>query len=534
MRNIKLLFSSLLLGAISFCAFGGQTDTLRITIQKNEKWYGGFVADGHKAPFKMGYRANQLGDNNDNQVQPLLVSNLGSYIWCDDPIGYEFKQGTLQVFSSGSKIQMVQTGTNLKGACLSAAKSHFPPSGKMPDDLLFAKPQYNTWIELIYDQNEKDIEAYAQKIIDNGYPAGVLMIDDNWQEDYGVWEFKAETFKDPKGLINKLHAQGFKVMLWVCPFVSPDSYLYRQLRDKGLFLKNAETPDQPLMVAWWNGYSALLDFTNPDAVKWFEGQLKGLQEKYGVDGFKLDAGDFYQYPMGKYISHVEGTSPNEHSELYAKIGLNFKLNEYRACWKMGNQPLAQRLKDKRFEWEDLQTLIPDLLTQGLIGYPFACPDLIGGGHYISFLNLDHIDQELIVRSAQIHALLPMMQFSLAPWRVLDTEHQELCKQAALLHAKFGSYILQLANYAAQTGEPIARHLEYEFPNQGFSDINDQFMLGDKYLVAPVIEKGAISRLVALPTGKWKSDTGQIFKGGQTIQIDVPLSRLPYFERITSK
>ena len=78
--------------------------------------------------------------------------------------------------------------------------------------------------------------------------------------------------------------------------------------------------------------------------------------------------------------------------------------------------------------------------------------------------------------------------------------------------------------------PIVRHMEYEFPNQGFENCKDQFMLGPKYLVAPVLTKED-SREVMLPAGEWKDDLGKVWKGGQKIKIDVPIDRLPYFEKI---
>ena len=70
--------------------------------------------------------------------------------------------------------------------------------------MLFVKPQYNTWIELIYDQREDRIRQYADDILANGFPAGVLMIDDNWQEDYGVWEFHPGRFQNPKAMMDRL------------------------------------------------------------------------------------------------------------------------------------------------------------------------------------------------------------------------------------------------------------------------------------------------------------------------------------------
>ena len=70
-----------------------------------------------------------------------------------------------------------------------AVKNFFPPDGNIPDEMLFTNPQYNTWIELMYDQNQADILKYADGIIGNNFPAGVIMIDDNWQENYGKWKY---------------------------------------------------------------------------------------------------------------------------------------------------------------------------------------------------------------------------------------------------------------------------------------------------------------------------------------------------------
>jgi alpha-glucosidase len=165
-----------------------------------------------------------------------------------------------------------------------------------------------------------------------------------------------------------------------------------------------------------------------------------------------------------------------------------------------------------------------------MGYSYTCPDLIGGGEYQSFLQASTIDEELVVRSAQVHALMPMMQFSVAPWRVLSKENEAICLKMAKLHEKMGPMILELAKLASKTGEPIVKPLALAFPDSGFETIKDQFMLGDEILVAPVVEKGARSRTVVLPQGNWKSDEGTLIKGGKTIEITVPLKRLPYFTK----
>ncbi len=502
-----------------------------------EFWWGGLSVDGIKMPYSETNSINRdlWGNNGGNQAQPLLISNNGRFIWSEQPFSYTIENGKITVRCDNCEIQTGQAGNTLKEVYLYASKTFFPSNGKIPHPLLFSAPQYNTWIELMYDQNEADILKYAQSIIDNGFPPGVLMIDDNWQEDYGQWNFSCKRFSDPKGMIEKLHRMGFMVMVWICPFVSADSETFRYLAKEGMLIldeqKNREilwknTQNKAAIIRWWNGASAVLDLSNPKTVKWFKGELNRIVNDYGVDGFKFDAGDAEFYTNN--VVSFKKSNPNEHSEYFAKIGLDYPMNEYRASWKMAGMPLVQRLRDKNHRWEDLQQLIPGILAQGLMGYAFTCPDMIGGGEFQSFLNAKTIDEELVVRSAQIHALMPMMQFSVAPWRVLNKQNLEICRKMAELHVQMGETILELAKESSKTGEPIARSLAYNYPGKNYETVNDQFMLGEAILVAPIVEKGKTKRKVVFPEGKWKGDDGTFVEGPKTINIDVPLDRLPYY------
>ncbi|MER3373103.1 MAG: glycoside hydrolase family 31 protein [Allomuricauda sp.] len=535
-----ILRTVVLLTLTTFYSFSQEGDRIDLEIIEGEYWWGGLSTEGHNTPYDATSKVkHDLWANNEgNQAQPILLSSKGRYVWSDGPIEYSFNNGHIRITSRNDRIIFGEAGTNLRDAYQYAVKNFFPPNGKIPNEKLFTYPQYNTWIELIYDQNEEDILKYAQGIIDNGYPPGVLMIDDNWQENYGVWEFSARRFKNPKAMIKKLHDMGFQVMLWVCPFISPDSEVFRHLAKEGLLLLDPEktqdvlwanTQDKAAIIRWWNGASACLDLSNPKAEKWFKGQLDHLVEEYGVDGFKFDAGDAHFYGNG--IVSYKNVLPNDQTALFAKIGLDYPLNEYRASWKMAGLPLAQRLRDKGHNWTDLQKLIPDQMSQSMMGYAYTCPDMIGGGEYGTFINLTSIDEELVVRSAQVHALMPMMQFSVAPWRVLSKENARYCLEAAKLHAKMGSYFLELANQASKTGEPIVKPMALAYPDNGYETIKDQFVLGDNIIVAPVVTKGTYKRKVVLPKGKWKDDMGTIVKGNKTIEIDAPLNRLPFFTKV---
>jgi len=528
MKNF--LFTLCFIGCLSR-AFA-QPFTSTISFLPDEKWWGGFVAKGHQMPFVNPTGMLDLASQGfNNQGVPLLLSNMGRYIWSDEAFKFEVTGAEINIVSNFETVKVTEAGKTLRDAYLASCRKHFPPSGILPDTLLFSMPQYNTWIELMYNQNQKDVLEYADNIMKHGFPKGVLMIDDNWQKYYGNFEFKPDRFPDPKGMIARLHAQGFKVMMWVCPFVSADSPEFRELQTKGYLIRKKGSKD-PAMIRWWNGYSACFDLTNPEASAYFVSLLKNMQRTYGVDGFKLDAGDVIFYNPDLIDSYKKDAKSTDHVMAWAKIGLEFPFNEYRACWRMGGEALMQRLGDKDYSWDAVGLLVPDMLAAGLLGYANTCPDLIGGGSFTPFIGIasDKFNQTLIVRSAQIHTMMPMMQFSVAPWRILDEKHLEICRNMAKLHVKMGNYILEYARKAAITGEPIVRHMEYMFPHQGFAECKDQFMLGDKYLVTPVVTPDNTRRVV-LPKGNWRDESGKVFKGGQTITINADVERLPYFEKI---
>jgi hypothetical protein len=208
---------------------------VELKILQDEKWWGGAVLDGRNSPYFGGnFFYNQIGDCKGNQAQPLFLSNRGRYIWSEKPMEISIKDEIISVRSHGAEIITGTSGETLKDAFLYCSKTFFPPSGMTPDPLMFTNPQYNTWIELQYDQNEKDVIRYAEDIIKNGFPSGVLMIDDNWQDRYGTWEFDCKKFSDPASMMEKLHRLGFRVMLWVCPFISSDSPFTANCRVRSL------------------------------------------------------------------------------------------------------------------------------------------------------------------------------------------------------------------------------------------------------------------------------------------------------------
>ena len=158
----------------------------RITSADGEKWWGGMVALGSKMPFGGNLRLVDLASENlNNQNVPLFLSSKGRFIWSDKPFSFKTENGQLHIYSEYEKVTPVQAGKTLKEAYRTASSKFFPPSGKLPDPLFFSMPQYNTWIELMYNQNQEDILKYADNVLKNNFPVGVFMVDDNWQKYYG-------------------------------------------------------------------------------------------------------------------------------------------------------------------------------------------------------------------------------------------------------------------------------------------------------------------------------------------------------------
>ncbi len=502
----------------------------KIKMLKDECWWGGKVPDGCDMPYDensdivVDIRARS---SENDQSASMLLSSKGRYIWNDKPFTAEFKDGEIILTDDKNSPFEIKDGyETLKGAYTAVMKKHFPFSGTLPNELFFTSPQYNTWMELGTEQTTENILNYAKEILANGLPAGVLMIDGGWQEDYGVFEFHKGKIPDPAYLVYELHKLGFKVMLWTSPIVSGAGKRFKELRAKGYFVKDSE--GEVAIRCWWSGFSPMIDFTNPEAVEWMHAQLDNLMERYGIDGYKFDAGDASIYRDDDVI--YSPMPARNQTTAFNMMGEKYEFNEYRAAHNSGGRPLVARLHDKNHSWEDrgINTLIPNTTVQSLLGYAYSCPDMVGGGMYGT---IDGIDEELFIRWAQTNALMPMMQVSLAPWRVLSPRSYELVKEAILLHKKFGGYIYSLAKKSAETGEPIFRSMEYEFPNEGFCHTTDQFMLGSDYLVAPVVKKGLSRRSVKFPSGTWCDENGNaVSNGNETLEFDAPLEKLLYFKK----
>ncbi len=450
-----------------------------------------------------------------------------------------------------------------------------PP--QTPPARLFTLPTWTTWARYKDRIDQKTVLRFAREIVAHEYPHGVLEIDDRWQTQYGDLTFDSQRFPDPAGMIAQLHALGFQVTAWTMPFLHPDSEAAREGAAAGYLVRR---PDgAPYLINWWQGQGYLLDATNPEALAWFGERLRALQAATGLDGYKFDAGEACFLPEDA-VTHTPLPHRNDFTHRYVVwIGANFSLCEVRSGWFNQRAPIFSRLWDETSTWSHangLRSIIPSALSLSLTGYPFILPDMVGGNAYFTLperglwrwliarviqpwsarrasadggafgtggLQLPRwIEQsprfgyptaELLIRWTQVNALLPAMQFSLAPWN-FGKRCASLCRKYARLHETFAPRILALAQAAVETGAPLIRPLFWLAPHDERALLcDDAFLLGDDLLVAPVVHEGQRTRDIYFPPGTWRDYwTGDTITGPTLLAAyPAPLETLPLFERV---
>lgn len=501
-------------------------------------WYGGNVTSAHIWPLETGSSFFDPFYATSNQTSPIWLTSSGVGLFVDTygEMGFEINRDNSGLFAlylnRQSDIQInIVAEENIVEAYHKVIQLVGIPQ-TVPPRKFFTHPIYNTWIEFFTEVHQHGVIEYARTIIEKGFPPGILMIDDGWATAYGDFEFDPVKFPDPARMVDELKSLGFKVALWVTPFIETEAGNFALLRKLEYLILDGDGVN-PYITRWWNGDAALVDFSNPEAYNWYVDELNQLVYQYNLDGFKFDGGDA-EYLSQPYRSFSPIT-PNEYTDLFASVGSHFSINEFRVSWLAQKRGLVQRLRDKAPNWskeDGLNSLIPHGLTIGLIGYPYFCPDMVGGGLEGGFKDekFEGLDPELFIRWTQASALMPMMQFSIAPWH-LDAHSLEIVRKYVDLHMEFGDYIYELALESKERGTPIARPLFFRNPEDPNTyTISDQFMLGYKFLIAPVTERGKDSRDVYLPPGTWRDYwTGKLYRGNTRVSnYPAPIELLPIF------
>ena len=287
----------------------------------------------------------------------------------------------------------------------------------------------------------------------------------------------------------------------------------------------------PGIVKWWNGYGGILDTTNQISKKWFVDRLKEFK-KLKLDGFKFDGGEVNSLPLNYVFSKSE-LNPNYYSKYYVQLASEFPLSEVRVGYKSQRYPIFVRFLDRRSDWDSqggLRSVLSAALTFSILGYSYMLPDMVGGNNYLKAPN-----KELYVRWTQLCVFLPSIQFSIPPWD-FNKEVVAIVHEALNIRQNLSNYIYELAKNVSISGEPILRPLWWYWPTDEETFVVDaEFMLGDQFLIAPVLNPNIIKHAIYLPPGIWEEQWGERntlnYTEGTFQHYTVDLHTICYFKLI---
>jgi alpha-glucosidase len=397
------------------------------------------------------------------------------------------------------------------------------------------------------------VEALVDRYRADDLPLDVVYLDIDYMDDYRVFTWSPRTFPDPRGLIARVGRQGVKVITIVDPGVKyqPQQPGYRVF-DEGMahdfFLRRRS--GALYVGAVWPGPAVFTDYTKETARHWW-GDLHHVYTDVGVAGIWNDMNEPSDFVDKSGKSQVDVVSDDGGTRSpYAKNRNVFGTLMSRATYE-GLQRLApdkrpfvltragsagiQRYAatwtgDNASTWEHLALTLPMLQSLGLAGQPFVGADI--GGFF------GRSNGELLARWYQAAFLVPFCRNhknreanDQEPWR-FGTHVEAIIRKYLKLRYRLLPFLYTVLEEAHRTGVPMFRPVLLNYPTDPDAvALDDELMVGDDLLVAPVLRPGAESRLVYLPEGVWIDYwTGARHAGRTTLRVAAPLDTVPLFVR----
>ena len=413
------------------------------------------------------------------------------------------------------------------------------------------------------------VEEVVRQYRERDLPLDVIYLDIHYLNGYRVFTFDPNRFPDPKALTDRLLKQGVKTVVIVDPGVkyqppngeqratSSRPELQSQSNryyvfDQGIagnYFQHRRNGDV-FIPRVWPGDSVFVDYTRSDARQWW-GDLHRAYTDNGIAGIWND--------MNEPADFIDQTGKNQRDVVSYDEGANsthaknrnvFALLMARATY----EGLARLQPDRRpfvitragyagiqrystmwtgdtnSTWDSLALNVPMFTTLGLSGEPFVGSDV---GGFIGRAN-----GEFLVRSYQIGFLAPFFRnhhaidgYDQEPWR-FGKYYEDIIRKYLKLRYQMLPFLYSTLEEAHRTGVPVFRPLVLNYQDDASTyNLDDEFMIGDDLLVAPIVKPDVTSRLVYLPKGIWYDFwTNQKYEGGTMVRVDAPLETVPMFVR----
>lgn len=499
----------------------------------------------------------ELAQRNSQATVPFMVSNKGyGLLWNNPGIGEVTFANNLTEWKN-IDTDYIDYWICAEDTPKKIISSYVDVTGHSPK---IPKYALGLWQSKLRYRNQREVMDIAKHYHALHIPLSVIVIDYFHWPKQGDFKFDKRYFPDPRKMVIELKKLNVELMVSVWPNVDVTSENYNEMNEKG-YLVRADRGKNITMA--FHGNTTFFDATNKKARRFVWNKIKQNYYQSGVTHFWLDEAEpeYSTYDFDNYRLQLGRNSEigNIYPKLYAKgfyegekkEGQNKPINLIRSAWA-GSQKYASLVwsGDIDSSFRSFRYQYQAGLNIGLAGIPWWTSDI--GGFHGGSLN-DSGFKELLIRWFEFAVFCPILRMhgdrephkvpsngqtegTGAPneiWSFGETTFNILRHQISI-REELKPYIDKCMNEAHKKGYPIMRTLFFEFPKDPISwNIEDEHMFGNKYLVAPIFEQGKRKRKVYLPKGtRWKNiNDGLITNGGDWLDCDAPLDRIPIFKRI---
>lgn len=503
----------------------------------------------------------ELAQRNSQISVPFAVSSLGyGFLWNNPAVGRVTfgKNYTEWTARATKEMDYWITAADTSGQLLENYTAVTGRAQMFPEDLM------GLWQCKLRYRTQDEVLSVARQYQKEGIKIDQIVIDFFHWTVQGDWKFDKKYWPDPKAMVDELHAMGIKVIVSVWPSVDRKSENFGPMMERGLLIKTergaAQTYD-------YQGDCVEIDPFNPEARKYVWDVCKKNYYDYGIDAFWLDNSEpdygVYDFENYRYFSGPALAVSNLYPQLYSRAffdGMSEEnkgpvVNLLRCAWA-GSQKYGNVIwsGDVPSTFEAFTDQIQCGLNMGLAGIPWWTTDI--GGFMTDDVN-DPDFRQLLIRWYQFAVYSPVLRMhgDRGPYNIppLDDrdwgggylhtgqpnelwsygeENYAIMKKYYDIRMEMHDYIRDLYAQAHENGSPLLRTMFYEFPeDETCWELQDQYMFGSDYLIAPILHLNEWKRDVYLPAGKWMlTSTGEVFEGGRTVSVDAPIEYMPVLKR----
>lgn len=485
---------------------------------------------------------NQDGGTGTEQAYkniPFYVSNKGYGVFVNHPELVSFEVGSEKV----SKVQF-----SVKGESLDYFLIGGPTVKQVLENYttLTGKPglppawSFGLWLTTSFttDYDEQTVRHFVDGMRERDIPLRVFHFDCFWMKEFQWCDFQWDEriFPEPEQMLKRLKEKGLKICVWINPYIAQQSPLFEEGMEKGYLLK------RPNGDVWqwdkWQPGMGIVDFTNPDARKWYTDHLRRLVDM-GVDCFKTDFGE--RIPTD--VVYDDGSDPEKMHNYYTYLYNQAVYEVLEEKLGRGEAVLFARSAtagcqkfpvhwggDCSADYESMAESLRGGLSLGMSGFGFWSHDI---GGFESNSSADVYKRWLAFGLLSSHSRLHGSRYYRVPW-LYDEEAVDVARFFTKLKCRLMPYLYGAAVETARTGVPMMRAMVVEYPDDpACLYLDRQYMLGDALLVAPVMsEEGEV--FYYLPEGQWiHLLNGDIKEGGRWFHGQYDYFSLPLYVRANS-